>query len=66
MGLMMTEPDPERAILPSQEYWKQRITRLGANVYLMPDFLNRSRILFRGDPGINGEGDVPGKAEASV
>jgi hypothetical protein len=49
MDLMMMGPDPKRAILPSQEYWKERITRLGANVYLMTGFLSWSRISFRGN-----------------
>jgi hypothetical protein len=51
MGLMMTEPDPERVILPSQEYWEMKDNRISANVYLMPNFLNWNRVLFsfRGD-----------------
>jgi hypothetical protein len=47
MGLMMTELDPERVTLPSQEYSKiKKITELSANVYLMPDFLNWNKVLF--------------------
>jgi hypothetical protein len=46
MGLMMTELDPERIILLSQECWEIKITGLSANVYLMPNFLNWSRVLF--------------------
>jgi hypothetical protein len=52
MGLMMTELDPERVTLPSQECWEiKEITELSANVYLMPDFLNWNKVLFnfRGD-----------------
>jgi hypothetical protein len=52
MGLMMTELDPERVTLPSQEYWGiKKITGLSANVYLMPYFLNWNKVLFsfRGD-----------------
>jgi hypothetical protein len=52
MGLMMTELDPERVTLLSQECWEiKKITGLSANVYLMPNFLNWNRILFgfRGD-----------------
>jgi hypothetical protein len=45
---MMMGPDPKKAILPSQEYWKQKVARLSANKYLMSDFLNWGRILFRG------------------
>jgi hypothetical protein len=44
---MMTEFDPERVTLPSQECCKiKKITRLNASVYLMPDFLNWNRVLF--------------------
>jgi hypothetical protein len=49
---MMTELDPERVTLPSQECWEiKKITGLSASVYLMPDFLNWNRVLFgfRGD-----------------
>jgi hypothetical protein len=49
---MMTELDPERVTLPSQECWEiKKITVLSASVYLMPDFLNLNRVLFsfRGD-----------------
>jgi hypothetical protein len=49
---MMTELDPERVTLLSQEFWEtKKITELSASVYLMPNFLNRNRILFsfRGD-----------------
>jgi hypothetical protein len=52
MGLMMTELDPERVTLPSQECWEiKKIKGLSANVYLMPNFLSWKRILlgFRGD-----------------
>jgi hypothetical protein len=47
MGLMMTEPDPERITLPSQGCWEKKIAGLSANVYLMPNFLNWNRVLFR-------------------
>jgi hypothetical protein len=46
MGLMMTEPDPERITLPSQGYWEIKRTGLSANVYLMSNFLNWNRVLF--------------------
>jgi hypothetical protein len=52
MGLMMTELDPERVTLPSQECWEmKKITELSASVNLMPDFLNWNKVLFsfRGD-----------------
>jgi hypothetical protein len=44
---MMTEFDPERVTLPSQECWEiKKITGLSASVYLMFDFLNWNRVLF--------------------
>jgi hypothetical protein len=49
MGLMMMEFDPERVTLPSQEWFieKKKITELSACAYLMPDSLNRGKVLFR-------------------
>jgi hypothetical protein len=54
MGLMVIEFDPKRVTLPSQEWCigqMKRIAELSAGVYLVPDFLSWSKVLFgfRGD-----------------